>query len=79
LGRTLGTARELKIIFRALRDFAVASVPCEGLVISLYDRDKELRRIVYGWTDDEELESSNGTEVPVRDGMVGRLSSLEPW
>ncbi|HEY0349531.1 MAG TPA: PAS domain S-box protein [Pyrinomonadaceae bacterium] len=72
LGRTLGTARELKIIFRALRDFAVASVPCEGLVISLYDRDKGLRRIVYGWTDDEELESSNGTEVPVRDGMVGR-------
>ncbi|HXI62073.1 MAG TPA: GAF domain-containing protein, partial [Pyrinomonadaceae bacterium] len=72
LGRTLGTARELKMIFRALRDFAVASVPCEGLVISLYDHDKGSRRIVYGWTDDEELESSNGTEAPVRDSMVGR-------
>lgn len=72
LGRTLGTARELKIIFRALRDFAVAAVPCDALVISLYDRDKELRRIAYGWADDEELESSYGTEVPVRDGIVGR-------
>jgi PAS domain S-box-containing protein len=72
LGRTLGTARELKIIFRALRDFAVVSAPCEGLVISLYDREKESRRIVYCWTDGEELDSSNGTEVPVRDGMIGR-------
>jgi len=72
LGRTLGTARELKSIFRALRDFAVASAPCEGLVISLYEREKGLRRIVYAWTDGEELESSNGTEVPVRNGMVGR-------
>jgi len=72
LGRTLGTARELKMIFRALRDFAVASAPCDGLVISLYDREKESRRIVYCWTDGEELDSSNGTEVPVRDGLVGR-------
>lgn len=72
LGQTLGTARELKIIFRALRDFAAASGPCDGLVISLYEREKSLRRIVYCWTENEEFESVNGTEVPVRDGMAGR-------
>jgi PAS domain S-box-containing protein len=43
LGQTLGNARELKTIFRALRDFAAVSVPCDGLVISLYDHDKETR------------------------------------
>lgn len=72
LARTLGTARDLKIIFRALRDFAVVSAPCDGLVISLYEREKASRSIVYGWTEDEEFESLIGTVVPVRDGMVGR-------
>ena len=72
LSQTLGTARDLRVIFRALREFAVASVPCDGLVISLYEREKALRRIAYCWTDDEEVDSSNGTEVPVRDGLVGR-------
>ncbi|HYX30967.1 MAG TPA: PAS domain S-box protein [Pyrinomonadaceae bacterium] len=72
LGQTLGTARELKTIYRALRDFASASVPCDGLVISLYGRQKESRRIAYCWTDGEECDYSNGVEVPVREGMVGR-------
>jgi hypothetical protein len=34
LGQILGSARELKTIFRALRDFAVVSVPCDGMLIS---------------------------------------------
>ncbi|MDQ2977547.1 MAG: response regulator [Acidobacteriota bacterium] len=41
LGQSLGNARNLSTIFRALRDFAVVSVPCDGLVISLYDPEKE--------------------------------------
>jgi PAS domain S-box-containing protein len=72
LGQTLGNARELKTIFRALRDFAVVSVPCDGLVISLYDPKKETRRAAYCWTDEQEFDPKEVADVPVRDGMTGR-------
>lgn len=72
LGQTLGNARELETIFRALRDFAVVSVPCDGLVISLYDSDKETRRAAYCWTDEQEFDPKEVADVPVRDGMTSR-------
>ena len=75
LGQTLGSARDLTVIFRALRDFAVASVPCDGIVISLYEREKHSRRVVYCWTDNEELTNENAIEVPVGDGVAGRAIS----
>ena len=60
------------MIFRALRDFAGASVPCDGLVVSLYEREKQTRRVVYCWTDNEELELKNVIEVPVGEGITGK-------
>jgi PAS domain S-box-containing protein len=72
LGQTFGNARDLTMIFRALRDFAGASVPCDGLVVSLYEREKHTRRVVYCWTDDEELNLKNVIEVPVGEGITGR-------
>jgi PAS domain S-box-containing protein len=72
LGQTLGNARELNTIFRALRDFAVVSVPCDGLVISLYDQEKETRHLAYCWTDQQEFDSKDVADIPVRDGMTGR-------
>src|SRR6267142_2048436 len=69
LGQTLGNARDLTAIFRALRDFAVVSVPCDGLLISLYDQDKETRRVAYCWTDGKEFDPKDVSDVPVRDGM----------
>jgi two-component system cell cycle sensor histidine kinase/response regulator CckA len=75
LGQTLGNARDLEIIFRALRAFATASVPCDGLVVSLYEREKQSRRVVYCWTDNEELSLENVVEVPVGDGVAGRAIS----
>ena len=72
LGQTLGNARELKAIFRSLRDFAAVSVPCDGLVISLYDHDKETRRAAYCWADEREFDPKDVAEVPVSDGMTGR-------
>lgn len=72
LGQTLGNARELDTIFRALRDFATASVPCDGLVISLYDPEKETRRVKYCWTDDKEFDPRDVAEIPVGNGMTGR-------
>lgn len=72
LGQTLGNARDLTAIFRALRDFAVVSVPCDGLVISLYDQDKETRRAAYCWTEDQEFNPKDVSDIPVRDGITGR-------
>ena len=72
LGQTLGSARDLTIIFRALRDFSVASVPCDGMMISLYDKDKQTRRLAYCWTDNQEFDPDNLVAVPVRDGLTGR-------
>jgi PAS domain S-box-containing protein len=72
LGQTLANERDLNSILRALREFTVLSVPCDGLVISLYDREKETRRAVYCWVDEHEVEPSDVKDVPVGDGMVGR-------
>jgi PAS domain S-box-containing protein len=72
LGQTLGSARDLATIFRALREFATASVPCDGLIISLYDREKKSRTAAYLWTDETEFDPTVLGEVPVKDGLTGR-------
>jgi PAS domain S-box-containing protein len=72
LGQTLGNARDLNTIFRALRDFALVSVPCDGIIISLYNPEKEVRKLVYCWADKTEMDTENFPEIPVRDGMAGR-------
>jgi PAS domain S-box-containing protein len=58
LGQALGTARDLMTIFRALREFAVASVPCVGIFISLYDPKRQVRTAAYCWGDGSEFDVS---------------------
>ena len=58
LAQALGTARELSVIFRGLRDFAVSSLPCDGFFVSLYDPIKDVRTACYAWGDGEELDVS---------------------
>ncbi|HEY7783268.1 MAG TPA: PAS domain S-box protein [Pyrinomonadaceae bacterium] len=72
LGQTLGQARDLTSILRAVRNFAVVSVPCDGMMISLYEPDKETRRAVYCWTDGAEVDPGAVDNIPVKDGMTGR-------
>jgi PAS domain S-box-containing protein len=72
LGQTLGNARELTTIFRALTDFAVVSAPCDGLVISLYDHAKQTRSAAYCWSDQQEFNPKQVAEIPVRDGLTRR-------
>ena len=72
LGQSLGNARELKAILRAVRDFTIVSVPCDGMVITLYEPEKALRRSVYLWADGAEMETDELLEFPVGDGMTGR-------
>jgi signal transduction histidine kinase/ActR/RegA family two-component response regulator len=58
LAQVLGTARELNSIFRGLREFTTASVPCDGFFVSLYDRLADVRRACYGWGDNAEVDVS---------------------
>jgi PAS domain S-box-containing protein len=65
LAQALGTARDLLTVYRALRDFAVVSVPCVGIFISLYDPQKEWRTAAYAWGDDEEADVSALPPMPI--------------
>jgi len=72
LGQTLGNARDLTTIFRSLRDFAIVSVPCDGIVISLYNQEKETRRPTYCWADDTEFNPKDLIDIRVKDGTTGQ-------
>jgi PAS domain S-box-containing protein len=65
LAESLGTARDHLNIFRDLRDFAVVSVPCIGIFISLYDEARDVRTAQYGWGDGEEVDVSSLPPMPV--------------
>ena len=59
LAQALGTARELNAIYRALREFTNASIPCNGFFVSLYDPVRDVRTACYGWADGTELDISD--------------------
>jgi signal transduction histidine kinase/CheY-like chemotaxis protein len=71
LASELGTARELITVFRSLRDFALTSVPCSMLFISLYDPAREVRNGVYLWHQGTEIDVSEIGPVPVGNGPTG--------
>jgi len=65
LAQTLGTARDLAVIFWGLKEFALVSVPCDGLFVSLYDPIRDVRTACYGWGDGEEIDTSALPPMPV--------------
>ena len=65
LSQVLGTARDLTSIFRGLRDFTKASVPCDGFFVSLYDALQDVRTACYGWGDNAEVDVSSLPPMPV--------------
>jgi PAS domain S-box-containing protein len=72
LAEDFGSARDLETVYRAVRDFTTASIPCIGLIISLYDPEKELRRSVYLWYDGQELETSGIEPARIGAGAAGQ-------
>jgi signal transduction histidine kinase/ActR/RegA family two-component response regulator len=65
LAQSLGTARDLQVIFWGLREFALQSVPCDGLFVSLYDPIRDVRTACYGWGDGKEIDTSELPPMPV--------------
>jgi PAS domain S-box-containing protein len=65
LAQALGASHELVYIYWALRDFSIASAPCNGLFVSLYDPLQDVRTAAYGWGDGVEFDVSALPPMPV--------------
>jgi len=65
LAQALGTSRDLLTIYRGLREFCLASVPCNGFFVSLYDPVHDQRTASYGWGDDREIDVSELPPMPI--------------
>ncbi|MCU1266017.1 MAG: multi-sensor hybrid histidine kinase [Acidobacteria bacterium] len=65
LAQALGTARDLQAIYSGLREFSLASVPCNGFFVSLYDPARDVRTASYGWGDGLELDVSELPPMPI--------------
>lgn len=72
LAQSLGSARDLNTVYRALCDFTIASAPCSGLLVTIYYPEKQGRQSVYVWTADGEILPSDVPLIPVGDGLAGR-------
>ncbi len=57
LAQTLGTARDLAVIYRALLDFIKVETPCEGFFVSFYEAEHQLKRVKYVWCKGAEQEA----------------------
>ena len=75
LAHTFGTARDLAAVFRALKDFAIASVPGSGIFISLYDPASQTRSPVYAWSEGEEVDVSSLPAMPMSNSPHSRAVS----
>ncbi|HEV2761665.1 MAG TPA: hypothetical protein VGV38_01625, partial [Pyrinomonadaceae bacterium] len=75
LSQVFGTAHDLTSVFRALRDFAVASTPCNGIFISLYDQERNERNAVYAWSEGVEVDLSTLPPMPMTESPHSRAVS----
>jgi PAS domain S-box-containing protein len=72
LALMFGTARDLLTIYRGLRDFSLSLTPSFALVICFYDEAPKVRKIVYCYVDDAEVDTSEVRPVPIGNGPAGR-------
>ena len=75
LAQTFAAARDLTTVFRALKNFALASVPGNGIFISLYDAATRTRSPVYVWSEGEEQDVSALPPMPMSDSPHSRAVS----
>jgi PAS domain S-box-containing protein len=75
LAQTLGTARDLTTIFRALREFVNTSTECCGFFISLYDAEHHTQNAVYAWSEGEEEDLSRLPPMPMNESPHSRAVS----
>ncbi|MBI3915317.1 MAG: GAF domain-containing protein [Chloroflexi bacterium] len=72
LAQVVGTARDLTAVYRSLRRFVEASVPCNGLFVSLYDPQRQQRICVYSGGNGEEDDVATLPPLPMNDSPQSR-------
>jgi signal transduction histidine kinase/ActR/RegA family two-component response regulator len=65
LAATLGRARDLISIYRAVRDFIQASMTCSGFFVSFFDPETSTRQAAYVWGDGVEVDISELPPMPL--------------
>lgn len=75
LAQAVGTARDLRAIFRAVRDFAIVATPSNALFASLYDPTAEQRTCVYAWSEGLEVDVSTLPPLPMSNSPHSRAVS----
>jgi PAS domain S-box-containing protein len=64
LAEAASTAREMRELYRALRQFALANVPCDGLYVTLDDPERHERHVVYAYVAGQEADATLPTLLP---------------
>ncbi|CAN5573778.1 hypothetical protein BH20CHL6_BH20CHL6_08320 [soil metagenome] len=72
LAQSVGTARDLQTVYRALLEFAVATTPTSGIFVSLYDAERQERTCVYAWSAGHEEDVSRLPALPMTDSPNSR-------
>ena len=67
LGQTLGTARDLKSIYRAMQEFIHSSMACSAFFVSFYDAAEKVRLPAYVWGQGIEIDISQLPPMPITD------------
>ncbi|HUR97090.1 MAG TPA: PAS domain S-box protein [Pyrinomonadaceae bacterium] len=65
LAATLGRARDLTSIYRAVREFICASMPCSGFFVSFFEAETRLRHAAYVWGEGEEVDIAELPPMPL--------------
>ncbi|MBC7931565.1 MAG: PAS domain S-box protein [Rubrivivax sp.] len=65
LAQSLGTSRDLSTVYRALKDFSLASTPCDSMFVSLYDAARGHRTAEYVWSDNTEVDPASLSPMPM--------------
>jgi PAS domain S-box-containing protein len=65
LAATLGRARDLTSIYRAVREFICASMTCSGFFVSFFESETSLRHAAYAWGEGDEVDIAELPPMPL--------------
>jgi PAS domain S-box-containing protein len=72
LAIALGSATDLPTVYRSLRAFLLADAPRNGIFVSLYDPETDLRTCTYAVTEGEEVDVSTLPPLPMTNSPNSR-------
>jgi signal transduction histidine kinase/ActR/RegA family two-component response regulator len=68
LAATLGRARDMTSIYRAVREFISTSMSCSGFFVSFYEPDTSMRHAAYVWGEGQEVDISELPPMKLHEG-----------